>query len=57
MISSKLSVFSGKALDLRAQVSQRIDVDVVVSESPEIITKQPQRQEQGKIVHNVYNND
>ena len=35
-----LSVLSWKALDLRAQVSQRIDLDLVVYESPEIITKQ-----------------
>ena len=47
----------GKVLDLRAQVSQCIDLDLVVSESPEITIKQPQRQEQGKIMRNVHNND
>ena len=50
-------MFSGEVFDLRAKVSQHIDVDLVVSESPEITTKQPQRQEQGKIVRNVHNND
>ena len=44
-------MFSGEVFDLRAKVSQHIDVDLAVS--PEITTKQPQRQEQGKIVRNV----
>ena len=50
-------MFFGEVFDLRAKVSQRIDVDLVVYESPKITTKQPQGQEQGKIVRNVHNND
>ena len=46
-----------RVLNLRDQVTKHIDIDLIVSESAEIITIRPQRQEQDKIMHNVHDND